>query len=177
MNTRSPGKPDTGPPTKNVEPAWQQPSGQIRRRRRTLTASNNPLPRCSRQVRGIVALTYTLPAAAWNRLRKNSYQQGGATMATLMSSLFLTGRLVGDPVFSETAKGKGMAKLLLETELVREVNRGEFRAETHRLPILLFSWVADQARTLRAEARLRLQLVSTVPNSPRPRERYGMAFN
>jgi single-stranded DNA-binding protein len=66
------------------------------------------------------------------------------------SLVYLTGRLVGDPVFSETAKAKGMAKLLLEAELVREVNRGEFRAETHRLPILLFSWVADQARVLRS---------------------------
>jgi hypothetical protein len=43
-----------------------------------------------------------------------------------------------------------MCKLLLETELVREVNRGEFRAETHTLPVLLFSWVADQARNLRS---------------------------
>jgi single-stranded DNA-binding protein len=71
-------------------------------------------------------------------------------MATLMSCLYITGRLVGSPVFSETQKGKTMAKLLLETELVREVNRGEFRAETHVLPVLLFSWVADQARDLRS---------------------------
>jgi hypothetical protein len=70
-------------------------------------------------------------------------------MAALMGSIYISGRLVGNPVFSETAKGKPMAKLLLETELVREVNRGEFRAETHTLPIILFSWVADQARTLR----------------------------
>jgi len=71
-------------------------------------------------------------------------------MATLMSCLYITGRLVGSPVFSETQKGKTMAKLLLETELVREVNCGEFRAETHVLPVLLFSWVADQARDLRS---------------------------
>jgi single-stranded DNA-binding protein len=70
-------------------------------------------------------------------------------MGTLTGSIYITGRLVSDPVFSETAKGKAMCKLLLETELVREVNRGEFRAETHTLPVLLFSWVADQARILR----------------------------
>jgi single-stranded DNA-binding protein len=72
-------------------------------------------------------------------------------MPALMSSvmIYLTGRLVSDPVFSETAKGKTMAKLLLEAELVREVNRGEFRADTHVLPVLLFSRVAEQAQDLR----------------------------
>jgi single-stranded DNA-binding protein len=73
-------------------------------------------------------------------------------MPALMSSvmIYLTGRLAADPVFTETQKGKPMAKLLLETELVREINRGEFRAETHLLPVTLFSWVADQARALRS---------------------------
>lgn len=77
-------------------------------------------------------------------------------MSALMNSpaIYVTGRLVSDPVFSETAKGKAMAKLLLETELVREVNRGEFRAENCLLPVLLFSWVADQARELRSGSSL-----------------------
>jgi single-stranded DNA-binding protein len=72
-------------------------------------------------------------------------------MPALMNSvmIYLTGRLAANPVFSETQKGKPMAKLLLEVELVREVTRGEFRAETHLLPVTLFSWVADQARALR----------------------------
>jgi single-stranded DNA-binding protein len=67
----------------------------------------------------------------------------------LTGSIVIAGKLVADPVFSETAKGKSMARLLLETELVREVGRGEFRPETHLLPVVLFSWVADQARALR----------------------------
>jgi single-stranded DNA-binding protein len=73
-------------------------------------------------------------------------------MPALMSSvmIYLSGRLVSDPVFSETSKGKTMVKLLLETELVREVSRGEFRAETHLLPITIYSWLCDQARTLKS---------------------------
>ena len=72
-------------------------------------------------------------------------------MNALLSSamIYLSGRLVGDPVFSETSKGKPMCRLLIEVELVREVGRGEFRPETYPLPIIMFSWVADQARDLR----------------------------
>jgi single-stranded DNA-binding protein len=73
-------------------------------------------------------------------------------MPALLSSvmIYLTGRLAADPVFTETQKGKTIVKVLLEVELVREISRGEFRAETHLLPVTLFSWVADQARTLRS---------------------------
>jgi single-stranded DNA-binding protein len=71
-------------------------------------------------------------------------------MSALTGAIYLTGRLAADPVFSENQKGKPIAKLLLEAELVREISRGELRSETHLLPITLFSWVADQTRTLRS---------------------------
>jgi hypothetical protein len=62
---------NTGLP-KNVEPAGlRHQAGQNRRRHRPLTASNNPPQRCSRQVRGLVALPYALPTSVWIRLRKN----------------------------------------------------------------------------------------------------------
>jgi hypothetical protein len=51
-------------------------------------------------------------------------------MGAMMGSVYIAGRLATDPVFSETQKGKPMCRLLLEVELVREVSRGEFRAET-----------------------------------------------
>jgi single-stranded DNA-binding protein len=67
----------------------------------------------------------------------------------LTGSIVLSGRLASDPVFSETAKSKPMAKVLLEVELVREVNRGEFRPETHLLPVTIYSWLCDQAHALK----------------------------
>jgi single-stranded DNA-binding protein len=104
----------------------------------------------------------------------------------MSSPIYIAGRLVGNPVFSETAKGKSMAKLLLETEIVREVKQNEFCAETHPLPITLFSWVADQARALRngtsvtIAARLRRQPIHTAHGrSPTrcPAHRGGPAFS
>jgi single-stranded DNA-binding protein len=70
-------------------------------------------------------------------------------MSLITGAIFLSGRLASDPVFSETAKGKPMAKVLLEVELVREVGRGEFRPETHILPVTIYSWLCDQARALK----------------------------
>ena len=54
----------------------------------------------------------------------------------------------GQP-WARNRKGKTMCRLLLEVELIREVSRGEFRAEMHLLPVTLFPWIADQARVLR----------------------------
>jgi hypothetical protein len=73
MKVRSSFRLDTGPPDRvDVEPTWLQlQAGQNRRQRRPLTASNNPPPRCSRQVCGLVALIYPLPGSVWSRLRKN----------------------------------------------------------------------------------------------------------
>ena len=69
-------------------------------------------------------------------------------MGLITGSIVLSGRLAGDPVFSETQKGKVMCKILLEAELAREFSKGELRLETCLLPITLFSWVADQGRAL-----------------------------
>jgi hypothetical protein len=60
--------------------------------------------------------------------------------------------LANKPVFSKTAKDKDkdkdkdMARIALDCELVREVRRGEWQAEQHTLPIVLFSWLVDQIR-------------------------------
>jgi single-stranded DNA-binding protein len=72
-------------------------------------------------------------------------------MPALMNSvmIYLTGKLVGDPFLGETQRGKPMCRLLLEIDLAREIGRGELQIETHRLPVVMYSRVANEARDLR----------------------------
>jgi single-stranded DNA-binding protein len=61
-------------------------------------------------------------------------------------NIFISGRLANKPVFLKTQKDKDMARIALDCEFVREVRRGEWQAEQHTLPIVLFSWLVDQIR-------------------------------
>lgn len=69
MNTRSPGKPNTGPPSVNVEPARQQPSGPNRRHQ--IATRQNPLPRTSRQARALVVVA-ARARIQWREVRQKS---------------------------------------------------------------------------------------------------------
>jgi hypothetical protein len=60
-----------------------------------------------------------------------------------MSEMYLQGRTLGKFLLTQTAKGTSMARGLIETELVRKVGPDEYRAESHSLPIVAFSWLAD----------------------------------
>jgi single-stranded DNA-binding protein len=72
----------------------------------------------------------------------------------MTDKIYVDGRLARNPEISTTQKGKPVAKLLLETETVREVRRGEFKAEAHSIPITVYSWLVDDVRELRQGARL-----------------------
>jgi single-stranded DNA-binding protein len=66
-----------------------------------------------------------------------------------MAEVYLNGKIVGSISVSTTAKGTAMARGLIESELVRKIGRDEYRAETHQLPFVVFSWIADALRDLR----------------------------
>jgi single-stranded DNA-binding protein len=73
---------------------------------------------------------------------------------SLHSQLYLTGRLAGPPELGTTKKGKLWVKLLLETELVRQTQPGDFQTESVTVPISFFSRPAEQVKNLARGAAL-----------------------
>jgi single-stranded DNA-binding protein len=72
----------------------------------------------------------------------------------LQSQLYLTGRLAGPPELGTTKKGKLWVKLLVETELVRQTQPGEFQTESVTVPISFFSRPAEQVKNLTSGATI-----------------------
>jgi single-stranded DNA-binding protein len=66
----------------------------------------------------------------------------------MVSQLYLTGRLNGEPEIAESRKGKPYARILLETEQIRPTPNGP-QSETITLPIILFSRQAEAIRAAR----------------------------
>jgi len=65
------------------------------------------------------------------------------------SQIYLSGILASEPEVGTTRKGdKLLVKLLLETELVRQVRPNEFQAESMLVPLSCFAWPAEVARSL-----------------------------
>jgi hypothetical protein len=65
------------------------------------------------------------------------------------SQIYLSGILASEPEVGTTRKGdKLLVKLLLETELVRQVRPNEFQAESTLVPLSCFGWPAEVARSL-----------------------------
>jgi len=69
MSTRSPGGPDTGPPSVDVEPARLVPSGPNRRFRRSTATGDNLRRSFGRQARSLVAVFHGLTWPVWNHIR------------------------------------------------------------------------------------------------------------
>ena len=72
----------------------------------------------------------------------------------MTSQIYVDGRLSRNPEFSTTSNGKPMAKLLIETEVVRQVRRGEWQSEQHMIPITVYGWLVDTVRELHGNDRL-----------------------
>jgi single-stranded DNA-binding protein len=67
----------------------------------------------------------------------------------MTSEIYVNGRLSRNPEVSVTAKGKPFAKLLIETDVVRQVRKGEYQSEQHLIPVTVYSWLVDQIKNLR----------------------------
>jgi single-stranded DNA-binding protein len=70
----------------------------------------------------------------------------------MTNAIILSGKLIGQPKVSETAKGKPITKVLVEVEQMRSVGRGEYRLELHSLPVVGYGWLAEELKTLRPGA-------------------------
>jgi single-stranded DNA-binding protein len=68
--------------------------------------------------------------------------------------IYLSGTLASDPQIEQTKKGKDFAKILIETNLVRETRPGEVQSESTVLPVSLFSGPAERVKTLHKGASL-----------------------
>jgi single-stranded DNA-binding protein len=66
----------------------------------------------------------------------------------MIGQIYLSGRLSGDPEFSETRKGKPLARILLEADQVRATPTGP-SVEPVTAPVILFSRQAEAIRSLR----------------------------
>jgi hypothetical protein len=54
--------------------------------------------------------------------------------------------VAASPELSKTKKGKLMARLLLETELIRATSSGSYQTESVTLPVIFFSREAEAVR-------------------------------
>jgi single-stranded DNA-binding protein len=72
----------------------------------------------------------------------------------MTSQIYVDGRLSRNPELGLTQKGKPQAKLLIETEVVRQVRKGEFQAETSLIPVTVYGWLVDDVRKLKGNDRL-----------------------
>jgi single-stranded DNA-binding protein len=66
----------------------------------------------------------------------------------MISQLYLTGRLNGEPEIAQTKKGKPYARILVETEQIRSGPNGS-QSETITLPVVLFGRQAEAIRSSR----------------------------
>jgi single-stranded DNA-binding protein len=65
-----------------------------------------------------------------------------------LSQIHIGGKLVSEPEVSRTKKDKLFVRLLIQTELVRQPQPGEFQAERTFVPIGCFSSEAETAKAL-----------------------------
>jgi single-stranded DNA-binding protein len=91
-------------------------------------------------------------------------------------TICISGRLVGNPKISETAKGKPMVRVLVEIEEMRPVGRGEYRLELHSIPVVSYGWCAQELATLRPGAAVVLlcHLNGTKYEQPGQETKHGL---
>src|SRR5260221_12536010 len=65
-----------------------------------------------------------------------------------VSQIHFGGKLVSEPEISRTKKDKLFVRLLLQVEIVRQPQPGEFQTETTFIPISYFSREAERAQSL-----------------------------
>jgi single-stranded DNA-binding protein len=92
------------------------------------------------------------------------------------SQLYLAGRLVAFPETAITKNGKDWIRLLLETQLVREVRAGELQTESVILPISCFSREAQAVKHLQRGDPLTVgcHLYGTKFRTPDGHTKYGL---
>jgi Single-strand binding protein family len=94
----------------------------------------------------------------------------------MTNQIFLSGKVLGNPEVSLTARGRTMVKILLEIEQMRPVGRGEYKMELHEIPVLSFSWCAEELKNVRTGALVTLlcHLSGTKYTPPGGELRYGV---
>src|SRR5258708_37720718 len=69
-------------------------------------------------------------------------------MVCNLPQIYIQGKLISEPEISRTKKDKLFVRLLVEVELVRQPQPGEFQTETTFIPITCFSREAETAKVL-----------------------------
>src|SRR5258708_26009895 len=69
-------------------------------------------------------------------------------MVCNLPQIYIQGKLISEPEISRTKKDKLFVRLLIEVELVRQPQPGEFQTETTFIPISCFSREAERAQSL-----------------------------
>ncbi len=69
-------------------------------------------------------------------------------MVCNLPQIYIQGKLISEPEISRTKKDKLFVRLLVEVELVRQPQPGEFQTETTFIPIACFSGEAETAKGL-----------------------------